>query len=229
MFNIACLNKILTKEQYIKKTILLEPLHYDTLFNLQGEIGLTLSFNRNYWQLKIKTKHWCNIMQHFLTYQYLIHQHLIDEVHMFESYIFLWITTYVADAVPLILMVSNTNGLSIFFIEGKPDFNNGPRSLPKNSPDYTILGNWVFGISIVADELFAKALRSLEICLLVSNNLCRKLVSLLELPNTFDERFKVTSVPIFISDFHLLSCKLDNFTFKVLFWVISYWYYIKAK
>ena len=31
-----------------------------------------------------------------------------------------------------------------------------------------------------------------------------------------DESLQVTSEPIFISDFNLLSCKLENFTLKVL-------------
>ena len=39
---------------------------------------------------------------------------------------------------------------------------------------------------------------------------------------TFEERFKVTSVPLFIHDFILLSCDLDNFAFKVLYLVILY-------
>ena len=45
---------------------------------------------------------------------------------------------------------------------------------------------------------------------------------------TFDERFKVTSVPFFTPDFNLMSCELDKFIFNVLYWVISYQYYIKA-
>ena len=36
------------------------------------------------------------------------------------------------------------NGLSSFLIKGDPVFNNGPKSLPKNSPDCPILCNWVF-------------------------------------------------------------------------------------
>ena len=43
---------------------------------------------------------------------------------------------------------------------------------------------------------------------------CRKLVSLVESLTAFDKSFKVTSVPFFIPDFHLVSCELDNFTFK---------------
>ena len=46
-----------------------------------------------------------------------------------------------------------------------------------------------------------------------------KLVSSLEFPIKFDERFKVTSVPFFIPHFNLLSCEVGNFTFKVLYWV----------
>ena len=30
------------------------------------------------------------------------------------------------------------NGLSKFFIKGKPIFSNGPRTLPRNPPDYII-------------------------------------------------------------------------------------------
>ena len=73
---------------------------------------------------------------------------------------------------------------------------------------------------ILADELFAKALRSLEAYVLVNNNLCGKLYPSIKLPITFDERFKVTSVPFFIPNFNLLSCELGKFTFKVLYLVI---------
>ena len=66
-------------------------------------------------------------------------------------------------------------------------------------------------------NLLAKALRISETCVLVNNNLCGKLVSSLELPIKFDERFKVTSVPFFNADFNLLNCELDNFTFNVLY------------
>ena len=46
-----------------------------------------------------------------------------------------------------------------------------------------------------------------------------KLFSSVESPTAFDERFKVALVPFFIEDFKLLSCELDKFTFKVLYWV----------
>ena len=72
---------------------------------------------------------------------------------------------------------------------------------------------YVFDSFILAKELFAKALRSFETCVLVNNNL----FSSLESPATFDENFKVTSVPFFIPDFYLLSSELHNFTFKVLY------------
>ena len=70
---------------------------------------------------------------------------------------------------------------------------------------------------MLADKKFAKALRSLKNCVLVNNNLCGKLFSSLELLTTFDESFKVTSIPFFIHDFNSLSCELDNFTLKVLY------------
>ena len=44
-------------------------------------------------------------------------------------------------------------------------------------------------------------------------------LSLLESLVTFDERYKITSVPFFTPDFNLLSCELDNFTFKELFYI----------
>ena len=85
-----------------------------------------------------------------------------------------------------------------FFIKGKPVFSNGPKSLPKNPLDCPILSNRVFDNFILTDELFPKALQSLKTCILVSNNLCGKLYSLLELPITFDKKFKVVSVAFFI-------------------------------
>ena len=43
---------------------------------------------------------------------------------------------------------------------------------------------------ILADELFVKALRMLETCVIVNKHLCGKLVSSLDSPTTFDEIFK---------------------------------------
>ena len=73
---------------------------------------------------------------------------------------------------------------------------------------------------MLAEGPFAKALWSLQIYVLVNNNLCGKLISSWESLTTFDEIFKVTSVPLFIPNFNLLSCELDYFMFKVLYWVI---------
>ena len=50
-------------------------------------------------------------------------------------------------------------------------------------------------------------------------NLWGKLFLSLELP-TFEEIFKVTSVPFFIPDYNLLSGKMNNF---MLFYVIKYY------
>ena len=85
-----------------------------------------------------------------------------------------------------------------------------------NGPNISlkILDSCVFENPILSDEPFAKALRILETCVLVNINLCGKLVLSLESPTTLDERFKVTSVPFFVPDFNLWSCKLDNFTSK---------------
>ena len=101
--------------------------------------------------------------------------------------------------------------------------------LPKNLLDYPIWCNWLFDNYQLAQELFAKSLQSLQTCQLVNNNLCGRLFSWLESPAKFYESLKVTSVPLFILDFNLLSWKLDSCAFKMLYWVILYWYYFKAK
>ena len=67
---------------------------------------------------------------------------------------------------------------------------------------------------MLADEPFAKALQIFQTCESVNNSLYGKLVSSLEFPIKFDEKFKVTSVPFFTPDFNLLGCELDNFIFS---------------
>ena len=89
--------------------------------------------------------------------------------------------------------------------------------MSKNPPDCLLLWNWVCDNFIFVKELFAKALRSFE------NNLSLKYFPSLESQARFDEMFKAISVPLFI---YLLSFKLDNFMFKVLYWVILFWYKI---
>ena len=44
------------------------------------------------------------------------------------------------------------------------------KSSIRSNPDCTMLDNWVFKKFILADELFAKALRNLETCVSVNNN-----------------------------------------------------------
>ena len=131
---------------------------------------------------------------------------------------FLWIAASAADSAAVNPNgIASFNGLSVFPIKDNSVFSNGPKSLPKNSPDCLTLCNWVFDNFILAEEFFVKALLSVETCVLVYNNLCRKLFSSLELPATYDEIFKVTLVPLFIPDFNSLSCELDNFMFKMLY------------
>ena len=55
---------------------------------------------------------------------------------------------------------------------------------------------------ISVDKLSAKALQRFATCLLVTNNLCGKLVSSLELPIIFDDNLKTISVSFFIADFN---------------------------
>ena len=86
------------------------------------------------------------------------------------------------------------SGLSTFPIKGNPVFSNGLKSLPQSPSDCAILYNWIFENFVLADEQFAKALIIFETYVLVDNNLPEKLISSLELPIKFYERFKVTSV-----------------------------------
>ena len=62
---------------------------------------------------------------------------------------------------------------------------------------------------MLAEKLFPKALQSLKTCVFANDNLCGKLFSSLKPPTTFNEIFKVTSIPFFIPDFNYLSCELD--------------------
>ena len=63
---------------------------------------------------------------------------------------------------------------STLFTKGKAAFSNDSKSLPKIPPDWPILDNWFYDNFILADEPFAKALQSLETCVLVNNILCGK-------------------------------------------------------
>ena len=123
--------------------------------------------------------------------------------------IFLWIAASVADAAAVNhngIKMLLANVLSTFFIKGKQKFSNGPESLPKNPPSCPILCNWVFDNFTLAEELFAKALRWFETCVLDNNSLCGKLLLSLESQTTFDENFKVILITFFIPNYKLLSC-----------------------
>ena len=89
--------------------------------------------------------------------------------------------------------------LSVFFYYFSGS-KNRPDKGQRISPDCTILDISVFDNFILADELFAKSLQGLKTCVSVNDNLCGKLVSSLESPITFDERFQITSISSFIPD-----------------------------
>ena len=59
--------------------------------------------------------------------------------------------------------------------------------------------SWV--VHITTEFLTCYSCLNYSSMILVNNNLCWKLVLSLELPTVFDERFKVTSAPFFITDF----------------------------
>ena len=61
--------------------------------------------------------------------------------------------------------------------------------LLKLLPKTLILWDWVFDNFILAEEPFAKALRSLETCVFVNNNFSGNQYHLLKSPTAFDENF----------------------------------------
>ena len=132
---------------------------------------------------------------------------------------FFWIVVSVADAAAVNPKSTHTflaNGLSTFPIKEKPVFIKVRKSLSKKSNNFTISDSWFLKKFILVVETFAKVLRIFETCILVRNNLCRKLALSLASSIAFVERFRVTRVPFCIPDYNLLSCESDNFTFKVL-------------
>ena len=75
---------------------------------------------------------------------------------------------------------------------------NDPKSILTNPLGCPILRNWFSDNFKLGEELFEKALRKFETCVLVNSNLWGKLFSSLESPATFAEAVKVTSVPILL-------------------------------
>ena len=86
---------------------------------------------------------------------------------------FFWITSSVAATAAAVncngIKTLSANGLSTFFIKGKPVFSNGPKSLLKKAPDCLVLDIWVFDNFILTYEIFTIALRSLGTCVLINN------------------------------------------------------------
>ena len=85
----------------------------------------------------------------------------------------LWIVAPVATAAAAAVDANGiktllAKDLSIFLIKGNPVFSNGPKIPPKTPLDFCTLCNWVFDNFVLADEPFAKALRSLETCVLIT-------------------------------------------------------------
>ena len=73
---------------------------------------------------------------------------------------FSWIALLVANAAAVYSSVIKAL-LAVSSTFSKPVFTNGCKVLPENPPDSPFLCNWVFEDSILADEIFTKALRNL--------------------------------------------------------------------
>ena len=75
------------------------------------------------------------------------------------------------------------SGLSTLFIKGKPVFSNGSSSLPRNPSYCSILDNCVFDNFILIDQLFSKALQSLDTCISINNNFMWKISLIVRISN----------------------------------------------
>ena len=81
--------------------------------------------------------------------------------------IFFWIAATVADAAivhPNGIRTLLANGVSLFFINGKSTFINGPRSIPGNSPNCTMLDKRVFDNFSLAYESIKKSKYWFHLC-----------------------------------------------------------------
>ena len=99
------------------------------------------------------------------------------DVFVPDPSIFLWIAATLADAVNTNgIKALVANGLSAFPVTDNAVFSTGSstKGLFKNLRDCPIWCKWVFNNFLLAEELFGKALRSLDTCVLVNNNLCEK-------------------------------------------------------
>ena len=123
----------------------------------------------------------------------------------------------------LLILLVLKHFLSTFCIKCNPVFANGPKSLLKNPPDCPIWSSWVFNNFMLAEKLFLKALRSFETCVLVNNNLCRKLFLSLRSSAIFGQIFKATSIPFFIPHFKLLIWELVKKTLRLKYYIESFY------
>ena len=86
---------------------------------------------------------------------------------------FSWIGSSVANVAALDpngIKILLANGLSTFRIKDNPVCSNGPKCLPKNTPNCPILWYWVFENFILSEEFFVNDFQSLETCVFVNNN-----------------------------------------------------------
>ena len=88
-------------------------------------------------------------------------------VVILDPNIFSWVAASVAAAAvnPNRNKTRLASGSDLFYIKDNPVLSNGQKGLPKIHPNFPILCNWVFDNFILVDELFAKAVQTLQTCL----------------------------------------------------------------
>ena len=72
-----------------------------------------------------------------------------------------------------------------------------------------------------------KIYKDLQTCLLVNNDLCRKLTSSFALPIIFGDVRTVIPDSFFASDSNISCCEFDSFKFTLWYWVTLYLHYMK--
>ena len=129
--------------------------------------------------------------------------------------IFFWIADTTANPNDLKMLLAN--GFSTFLSKDKPVLNNGPETLPRNSPNYIIIDSWVFKNFTLFDEALQNLSKFFklvyQLTIIYVENWSHQW-------NYQSYLIKDTRVPFFtffITLFNLLSCELDFKEFFVSF------------
>ena len=130
--------KLLTKKFFFSKDAQISKYHFKSRF--------LVIFSSNY--------------RHCLVLKIPFSDHIFAKISKYhsESLQFLSTSKYYAPLPPDGISTTLANSLRAFFINDRPAFGNGPRTLPRNPPDCIILDIWIFDNLILFEKLFLKTL-----------------------------------------------------------------------